>query len=97
VLAVVVRAYADHKLTPAAISNLVGHLRRVLWNGAHVRAAEAFEKRHSPSALFGVALSAYFLLWILYFTDTPPGFPTASFLWCGFSDFPQPGGGWFVR
>jgi hypothetical protein len=52
---------------PAAIWNLIGHLRRVLWNGAHVRAAEGFEKRHSLNALFGVALSAYFLLWMLYF------------------------------
>ena len=46
---------------------LVRQLYQILWNGAHVAAAEKFERRHSANALFGMALAAYVLLWSLYF------------------------------
>jgi 4-amino-4-deoxy-L-arabinose transferase-like glycosyltransferase len=46
---------------------LVRHLYQALWNGPHVRAAEKFERRHSANSLFGMAVSAFFLLWMLNF------------------------------
>jgi 4-amino-4-deoxy-L-arabinose transferase-like glycosyltransferase len=59
----IIRTSADGKLMAGSI----GRLYQLLWNGPHVRAAEAFERRHSANTLFGIALSAFLLLWMLSF------------------------------
>ena len=47
---------------------VAGRLHDIFWNGAHVRLAERFERRHGADALFGIALCCYIALWTLYFS-----------------------------
>ena len=51
-----------------ASSAVVGQIHNIFWNGAHVRVAERFERRHGEDALFGIALCADIGLWTLYFS-----------------------------
>ena len=45
----------------------IERLYQLLWNGPHVLAAEAFERRHSANTLFWIGLSAFSFLWMLNF------------------------------
>jgi len=51
-----------------ADSGAISRLFEMLWNGAHVRAAERFVREHDANALFYTALAAYVVLWMLYFS-----------------------------
>lgn len=51
-----------------ASPGVIIRLFEMLWNGAHVRAAERFVRKHDANALFYMALAAYVVLWMLYFT-----------------------------
>jgi hypothetical protein len=53
---------------PVAGSGAISRLFEMVWNGAHVRAAEGFVRKHGANALFYMALATYVVLWMLYFT-----------------------------